>query len=102
MRRQLIHNLSVFFQKLFRLLIAFMQQLHHFGINIRRRHVGTGQGGPAVQILALHRGKSHQTELFAHTETGNHIPGNARSLLNIVGRACGNSVKNNLLRRPAA
>ena len=102
MCRQFIHDLTVFFQELLRPLIAFMEQLHHLRVNVRRRHIGTGQRCPAVQILAFHRSKPHQSKLFTHAKAGNHISCNARRLFNVVGRTCSHRVEDNLLRRAPA
>ena len=100
--RQFIHDLTVLFEQFLRLLIAVTQKLHNLRINIRRRHLGTGQRCPAVQILTFHRSKTHQSEFLAHTEAGDHIAGYAGRLFNIIGRPCRDGIKHNLLCRPAA
>ena len=102
MCRQFIHDLAVFLQQLLGLLVAVTQHLHYFRIDIRRRHIGTGQGCPAVQILAFHRRQPHQAEFLTHTEAGDHVAGNARGLLDIVGSSRGDGIEDDLLRRTAS
>ena len=98
----LIHNCSVFRQHLFCFLVAVFQDLHHFFIHSRSRHIGTVHSCCLIQILAFCRCQSHQTETLAHTILGYHGSCNVGCPLNIIGSTCCNGVEYDFFCRASA
>ncbi len=97
-----IHQFPVLGKHPFRFLITFLQNVHHFGIHVRCRHIAAVHAGTAAQIFIFHRGKSHQTELIAHTEPGYHVFRNIGGFFNIVGSSGGYGVKHDFFRCTSA
>ena len=97
----LVHDGTVAAEKLQRLFIAFLQDAHDFGINLRRCYIGAVHHGSAVQILAFHGLQADQAEFLAHTVLRYHGPCYGSGFLYIIGSPRSNGVKYNLLRGPA-
>ncbi len=102
LRCNFIHHVAVLAEQPERFLIALLQHVHDFRINLRGCIVRTVQRASALQILALNRLQPHQPKLLAHAIARNHGAGDICCLLDIIGRTCRNGVKHNLLCRPAA
>ena len=102
MRRQLIHDLTVCRKQLQRLLIAFLQNAHHFLIDLGSRNIGAVHDRSAVQILAFNGFQTDQPKLLAHAKPGYHRPRQTCRLLDVVCRARRHGIKYDLLRRAAA
>ena len=58
--------------------------------------------GLAVQVLVLHRGRGHEAEFVAHAVLGDHVPGQRRGPLDVIGGAGGLDAENHLLGGTAA
>ncbi len=102
MHRDLIHHITVLAQHCQRFLVALLEHIHHFCVNLRRGIVCTVQRASALQILTLNRLKPHQSKFFAHAVARDHRARNTGRFLNIIGRTCRHRVEHNLLRSAPA
>ena len=69
----------------------------HRLIDLAGRRVRAVHRRRAVEILALHGGQGHQPELFAHAVLRDHLAGQLRGALNVVGRARRGDAEDDLL-----
>ena len=96
-----IQYIPVFFQQLFRCIIAFFQDHLHFLINLCRCIVSAVEYRSAIQIPVFHRFQTDQSKFSGHAVLRYHRTRNLRCLFNIVGSACCNRMENDLFRGTA-
>ena len=72
------------------------------GVHLGGGVLGAGQAHLAVQVLVLDSGQAHDAEFVAHAVHGDHLAGQVRGALDIVGSAGGHGVEGNLFRGAAA
>ena len=97
-----LQNLPMVPQDLVGLVLALLQQPADLLIRLRAGLLGAGGDVPAVQVLVLRALETHGAEIFAHAVLSDHLPGQVRGALNIVGRAGGGGAEFDHFGGPAA
>ena len=87
---------------MFGVLVCLVQQLLHLVIGGSGGGIGAVEIAAAVQILVAGLRQSHEAEAVAHAVLHDHLPGQIRRPLNIVGSAGGLGGEHHLLRGAAA
>ena len=96
----LVKGPAVLREQALRLLIGLLEDGHDLMVHLRGGLVAAVHDHlPVVKILVRAGLKSHQAELFGHTVLGDHRAGDPCRVLNVVGGACGDRIKDDLLRR---
>ena len=93
----LVHVLTVFPDDVHGVGIALVQDILHGLVHSGGGVLRAVQTVAAVQILAAAGGQSHHAELVAHAEHGNHVPGHAGGLLDVLRGAVGHGVHHHFL-----
>ena len=99
---QNIQLVAVFAQDLASLLVSFLNNAQHLGVNAAGGFLATGQGRVAAEVLVIYYLGRHHVELFRHAEAGDHATSDASSLLDIVSRAAGDAAEDELFGAAAA